>query len=192
MPNKQRRRGFTITEKQEIIEKYDKLPDMPKLRAAKKLGIKRSTMIYILNNRDEILERDCQNPSIKRARKLKRIGEKSDIIKKYDKLPEISQGKAARKLGMKRSALLDVLANREKILTLDSNNHVRRNSCQFCPFTAAAKYNLEAHLKAVHLKLRDLECEKCSYKTSIGSNLRRHVYETHKANKTDRRNQNMI
>ena len=86
MPNKRRKRNFTVREKIDIIEKYDKLPNMSKYAAAKELRVNRNTLLNFLRNRDEILKRDSQNSAMKRTRrsKLKRrnrpIGEDRDVI----------------------------------------------------------------------------------------------------------------
>ena len=192
MPNKRRKRNFTVREKIDIIEKYDKLPNMSKYAAAKELRVNRNTLLNFLRNRDEILKRDSQNSAMKRTRrsKLKRrnrpIGEDRDVIEQYDKLPVMSQSRAAKKLGNKRSTLLRNLADRGKILKLNSTNleivkRANGNCCQFCPFIAIGKSKLERHVKTVHLKLGDLECEKCcNFKASDISKLREHIRDFHR------------
>ncbi len=49
------------------------------------------------------------------------------------------------------------------------------NECKKCGKTFASAMNLRIHVKAVHLKTRDLKCESCTYATAYRSQLLQHM-----------------
>ena len=66
----QRSISMTIQEKQNIIKRYENLPtSMSRSQKARVIGIKRSTLVNIISNQENILA--FQNPTMKRARHAK-------------------------------------------------------------------------------------------------------------------------
>jgi len=48
-----------------------------------------------------------------------------------------------------------------------------------CDFKCSANVNLQTHIKQVHDKINDFECDKCEYKCSTNGNLQQHIKSVH-------------
>jgi DNA-directed RNA polymerase subunit RPC12/RpoP len=51
--------------------------------------------------------------------------------------------------------------------------------CAQCSLTISSKYNLRRHMKAVHLKVRDMKCPHCEYSASQLGTLKNHIMCIH-------------
>ena len=61
----------------------------------------------------------------------------------------------------------------------ETDRHVRDEArpfrCPFCPYSAAQRHHMTDHLKARHLKIKDVSCQFCHFKTNRAHILRNHV-----------------
>ena len=51
--------------------------------------------------------------------------------------------------------------------------------CQECDYKCSEKINLQQHIKQVHLKIRDFECQDCNFKCSKKGDLQKHIKAVH-------------
>ena len=54
-----------------------------------------------------------------------------------------------------------------------------RIQCVQCVKKFSSRNGLNRHLKEIHKGVKDKQCEKCSYSTYSGSNLRLHISKVH-------------
>jgi gas vesicle protein len=59
------------------------------------------------------------------------------------------------------------------------HNKIKDVECEFCNFTCSTNSNLQKHIKEVHNKIRDFECEFCNFTCSQNSNLQQHIKSVH-------------
>ena len=65
--------------------------------------------------------------------------------------------------------------------TINAHNHGgEKLKCLKCPYKTTSTYNLDAHVRAVHDKIKRHLCKLCGYAFSHASNLRKHINQVHK------------
>merc|ERR1712226_274567 len=52
---------------------------------------------------------------------------------------------------------------------------IKEIQCNQCPYETSYKQQLTRHIKSVHTKLKDFVCDKCSFATSEKKNLEQHI-----------------
>jgi len=80
------------------------------------------------------------------------------------------------------------IENCDYICSLNSNlqrhiksvhNKIKDVECEFCDYTCSLNSNLQRHIKSVHNKIKDVECEFCDYTCSQNSDLQKHIKSVH-------------
>ena len=61
----------------------------------------------------------------------------------------------------------------------DLNMGYKKFNCEECPYTAAQKANLKAHITGVHAKIKKYICQECGYAAKHKSGLKQHVAGVH-------------
>ena len=56
---------------------------------------------------------------------------------------------------------------------------LKDHECQQCDFKSSTNSDLKIHVKHVHLKLKYVECQQCNYKCSSNGSLKMHVKRVH-------------
>ena len=55
------------------------------------------------------------------------------------------------------------------------HDKIKDFECDKCEFKCSANSHLKTHIKMVHDKIKDIECDKCDYKCSSNSDLKKHI-----------------
>ena len=59
------------------------------------------------------------------------------------------------------------------------HNKIKDFECDRCEYTCSLNVNLQRHIKSVHNKIKDFECDRCEYMCSSSSDLQRHIKQVH-------------
>jgi len=59
------------------------------------------------------------------------------------------------------------------------HDKIKDFECDRCVLKCNSNSNLKRHIKAVHNKIKDFECDRCEFKCSLNSNLKRHIKQVH-------------
>jgi hypothetical protein len=109
------------------------------------------------------------------------ISEGSQKMKINEEIIERFENVLLKEEQSEREDVLNVPTN-EKHLQLEEMSKMsglskRRNpvKCAQCSLTISSKDNLKRHLKAVHLKVRDMKCPHCDYSASQLGTLKKHI-----------------
>ncbi len=69
--------------------------------------------------------------------------------------------------------------NRKGRLNKCCNNCLMRFRCQRCDYKCSRNSDLKKHIKRVHDKIKDRQCPHCEYKCSTNSDLKKHIKQVH-------------
>ena len=59
------------------------------------------------------------------------------------------------------------------------HSKIKDFECNQCSYTTSHKGNLEQHVKGVHNKIKDFKCDQCNNTTSGKENLKQHIKDVH-------------
>ena len=59
------------------------------------------------------------------------------------------------------------------------HNKMKDYQCEQCSYVCSQKEDIDKHIKQVHSKIKDYQCEQCSYACSIKDDLDKHIRQVH-------------